>query len=204
MAESLAKRARTAAPEASVSTLALPTLGTIYALTVGIDGTVFVATESALHVITPSAGFVAHLAGSRSETGCVDGEGLDTRFNDPRGLAVASDGSLLVAETGNRRLRRVSPHGTVWTVAGGKRGFADGMGTAARFNLPWGIVVDGHGTIYVNDFGNCIRKVLPADWTVSTLCGKNEGFRCRWGGCGGALPFPSWIGARHGWQSDHR
>jgi len=122
MAESLAKRARTAAPEASVSTLALPTLGTIYALTVGIDGTVFVATESALYVITPSAGFVAHLAGSRSETGCVDGEGLDTRFNDPRGLAVASDGSLLVAETGNRRLRRVSPHGTVWTVAGGKRG----------------------------------------------------------------------------------
>jgi len=132
MAESLAKRARTAALEARVSTLALPMLGTIYALTVDIDGTVFVATTSALYVIAPSAGFVANLAGSRSERGCVDGGGLDALFNDPHGCAVASDGSLLVADTGNHRLRRVTPHGTVSTVAGGEGGFADGMGTAAR------------------------------------------------------------------------
>jgi len=48
MAESQAKRARPAALEARVSTMALPTLGIIYELTVGVDSTVFVATISAL------------------------------------------------------------------------------------------------------------------------------------------------------------
>jgi len=143
---------------------------------------------SALFVLT-QVGFVFHLAGSRSHTGYLDGEGPDARFDNPRGLAVASDGSLLVADTKNNRLRRVSPHGTVSTVAGGEEvvhagvlgsghrcgGFADGVGTAARFNWPYGIVVDAHGIIYVSDYRNhCIRKVTPADWTVSTLCGKNE------------------------------
>jgi len=129
-----------------------------------LDGTVFVATQSALHVITPSAGFVLHLAGSRSETGYTDGEGQDARFNQPFGLAVASDGSLLVADTGNHRLRCVTPHGTVLTVAGGGEGFADGVGTSARFNCPWGIVVDAYSTIYVSDcYNRCIRKVMPSD-----------------------------------------
>ena len=181
MAEAQAKRARPAALEARVSTLALPAIGKINALAIGIDGTVFVATDSAIYVLSP-AGFVALFAGSRSETretGYQDGEGPDARFDSPRGLAVASDGSLLVADTKNHRLRRVTPHGTVSTVAGGERGFADGVGTAVCFYYPWGIVVDGHGTIYVSDYGNeCIRKVTPSDWTVSTLCcvGTHAGF----------------------------
>ena len=104
-----------------MSTLALPTLGTICALTVSIDGTVCVATQSALYVITPSAGFVLHLAGSRSETGYTDGEGQDARFNQPRGLAVASDASLLVVDAHNHRLRRVTQDGTVSTSPGGGR-----------------------------------------------------------------------------------
>jgi len=114
-------------------------------------------------------------AGSEDRTGYKDGQGSKARFHEPRGLAVASDGSLLVADSGNNRLRRVTPHGTVSTVAGEERGFADGVGTVARFSTPRGIVMDGHGTIYVSDFHNgCIRKVTPADWTVLTLCGNKE------------------------------
>jgi len=74
-------------------------LGEIHALTVAMDGAVFVATASALYIISTLAGFVGHLAGSHSETGYADGEGIDARFNHPSGLAVASDGSLLVADT---------------------------------------------------------------------------------------------------------
>jgi len=154
----------------------MPIVGIINALAVGIDGTVFVATDSALYVLSP-AGVVSLHAGSRSETGYQDGEGPDARFCAPRSIVVASDGSLLVADTENHCLRRVTLHGTVSTVAGGdaddfENDFADGVGTAARFSYPWGIVVDGLGTIYVSDYGNeCIRKVTPSDWTVSTLCG---------------------------------
>ena len=46
------------------------------------------------------------------------------------------------------------------------------MGKAARFHRPIGIDVDGQGLIYIADtFNHCIRRVQPADGTVSTLCG---------------------------------
>jgi len=80
MAEAQAKRARPAALEARVSTLALPTIGKINALAVGIDGTVFVATDSALYILSP-AGFVSLHAGSRVKTGYQDGNGPDACFH---------------------------------------------------------------------------------------------------------------------------
>jgi len=79
----IAGQARAPSLEARVSTLGPPTLGEIHALTVAIDGTVFVATASALYIISTLAGFVGHLAGSRSETGYADGEGADALFNHP-------------------------------------------------------------------------------------------------------------------------
>jgi len=66
------------------------------------------------------------------------------------------------------------------------------VGTAARFSTPWGIVMDGHCTIYVSDFHNgCIRKVTPAGLTVSTLCGNKE-----WGFADGAAAAV-WSGKGH-------
>ena len=60
------KRARPAALEGRVWTLALPSLGTIRGIAVATDGTIFVSTESALFSI--SKGRLAHIAGSRSQT----------------------------------------------------------------------------------------------------------------------------------------
>ena len=168
------KRARPAALEGRVWTLALPSLGKIRGIAVATDGTIFVATNSALFSI--SKGRLAHIAGSRRETGYKDGQGDKARFDWPTGLAVMADGSLLVADCCNNRLRQVSLDGTVTTVAGsGQSGHSDGTGTAARFSYPFGVVVDRHGTIFVSDQLNyCIRKVTPGSWAVSTLCGSKE------------------------------
>ena len=89
-------------------------------------------------------------------------------------------GSVLVSDSDNHSVRRVSPHGQVTTVAGnGALGFADGVGDAARFTHPNGIEVDRQGLIYVADTNNhCIRTVQPADGTVSTLCGKGKEAGC--------------------------
>ena len=80
MAEAHAKRTRPAALDVRVSTLALPTIGKINSLAVGIDCTVFVATVSALYILL-SAGFVSLHAGSRVKTGYQDGNGPDACFH---------------------------------------------------------------------------------------------------------------------------
>jgi len=57
------------------------------------------------------------------------------RFNQPRGMAMDVDGSLLIADTWNHSIRHVAPSGVVSTIAGnGEAGYSDASGNAARFN----------------------------------------------------------------------
>jgi len=67
----------------------------------------------------------------------------------------------------------VDASGTVTTLAGvaGVGGYFDGAGTAALFNQPTGLVVDGSGNVYVADTGNDIIRVVASDGTVRTLAG---------------------------------
>src|SRR5690606_6133489 len=76
------------------------------------------------------------------------------------------------------RIRAIAPDGRVSTVAGGERGFADGAGTAARFDSPSGLAIDAAGILYVADTGNnAIRRIAPGG-IVSTLAGDGvAGYR---------------------------
>jgi len=120
-----------------------------------------------------AAGAVSTLAGSSSSHGSVDGVGSAARFSTLQGIALKSDGSYFVADSANHTIRQVMADGTVTTFAGspGNAGWADGAGSAARFNDPEGIAVDASGTVYVADtMNNLIRKITPAG-IVSTLAG---------------------------------
>lgn len=69
-----------------------------------------------------------------------------------------------MADTGNNLLRRITRAGVVSTLAGqaGATGAQNGIGSAARFKQPYGVVVDADGIVYVADtFNNLIRKVVP-------------------------------------------
>ncbi|HKW31169.1 MAG TPA: hypothetical protein VJT54_17725 [Verrucomicrobiae bacterium] len=116
------------------------------------------------------------LAGSAS-IGSADGTGAAARFSGPSGVAVDSQGNLYVTDSGNNTIRKITPAGTVTTIAGqiGVKGSADGTGTNASFNLPTGIAVDINGNLYVADeFNDTIRKITPVgtNWMVSTLAGQ--------------------------------
>ena len=75
--------------------------------------------------VTPD-GEVSTLAGT-IESGFADGKGDQARFRIAVGLAVDSKGNVYVADSGNRRIRKVTPEGIVTTIAGsGKEGTADG------------------------------------------------------------------------------
>lgn len=104
--------------------------------------------------------------------GIRDGDSGRARFSEPFGVAVAADGTIYIADAGEAdRIRRISPDGSVFTVAGGGPGFVDGVGEAARFSTPSGLVTDTSGTLFVADTGNnAIRRVNP-DGRVSTYAG---------------------------------
>ena len=116
-------------------------------------------------------GRVSTLAGSGTE-GFKDGVAGEAQFCEPSGVAVAGDGSVVVVDTGNARIRRISPEGLVSTLAGsGEEGFKDGPAAEAQFNYPGGVAFDGEENLLVIDPANArIRKVSP-DGQVSTLAG---------------------------------
>ena len=119
--------------------------------------------------ITP-AGVVDLFAGIADTAGSADtdrddeGNPVVAKFNSPSGVAVDSDGSFYVADTGNHLIRKITITGavaTVTTLAGsGTAGADNDDGTAAQFRYPEGVAVDSSGILYVADTdNNTIRKI---------------------------------------------
>ncbi|SET34661.1 NHL repeat-containing protein [Natronincola peptidivorans] len=104
--------------------------------------------------------------------GYADGELKTAMFNEPRGLAVAPNGAVLVADTGNHMIRMIY-EGQVYTVAGtGEPGFKDDIAINAQFWNPTDIVIDTVGNLLVSDTRNhTIRKIDTAG-KVTTFAGK--------------------------------
>ncbi len=107
-----------------------------------------------------SSGAVSTLAGNGT-FGFKDGAAASAEFNIPVGLGLDSLGNLYVSDYGNNRIRKITPSGTVSTLAGnGTAGFADGAAASAEFKSPYGIAVDPHGNVYVADYyNNRVRKI---------------------------------------------
>ena len=99
---------------------------------------------------------------------------LAAGFTSPVGIAVDASGNVYITDQGNNVVDEISPAGVVTTVAGsGAQGSTNGTGTAATFNNPHGIAVDGFGNLYVADYGNLIRKIAPGG-VVTTLAGSGS------------------------------
>lgn len=132
------------------------------------SGNVYVATRHSIRKVS-AAGVVTTFAGS-TFPGSAD---FPPQFFQPSGLAVDSSGNIYVADSLNHTVRKITPGGSVITLAGlaGNRGSVDGTGTSARFGELTGVAVDGAGTVYVADRDNqTIRKVTKTG-VVTTLAG---------------------------------
>ena len=141
------------------------------------SGTVFVADYQTIRKITAGGG-VTTLAGTVGGYGSADGTGSDARFGRPFGVAVDGSGNVFVADVimediNNGTIRKISPGGAVTSLAGGalSRGSADGVGSAASFQLPMGIAVDGSGILFVADWGNGTIRKITAAGVVTTFAG---------------------------------
>jgi sugar lactone lactonase YvrE len=111
--------------------------------------------NSRIRKVVAATGVVTTLAGSGTE-GFANGPGTAAQFNSPHGVACDGNGDVYVADRDNHRIRKVvAATGVVTTLAGsGTIGFADGPGTAARFNYPSGVACDASGIVYVADRNN--------------------------------------------------
>jgi sugar lactone lactonase YvrE len=120
-----------------------------------------------------ASGAVSTFAGILGVGGSTDGQGAAARFLSPSGLARDDAGNLFVTDAQMHVVRKITPDGTVTTIAGfaSLAGSADGTGSAARFRNPSGIAVAGDGTLFVADTNNfTIRKITPQG-VVTTIAG---------------------------------
>lgn len=133
-----------------------------YGIAIDSTGTLVVA-DSENHVIRSitKTGAVSTLAGAVGVPGSSDGALANARFYGPRGVAVDAYRNIYVLDTKNHTIRLISSAGLVRTVAGnaGISGSVNGLGSAARFNEPVGITVQGGGWVYVTErHSHAIRK----------------------------------------------
>jgi DNA-binding beta-propeller fold protein YncE len=104
-------------------------------------------------------------SGDRPRNGDGTQEADGAQFNHPNGVAVDAFGNVIVVDTNNHRIRKITREGVVSTLAGsGTRGHLDNHenGLLAEFYKPHGVVIAPDGNIFVTDtFNHRIRKITP-------------------------------------------
>lgn len=143
-------------------------------LALGPDGVLYVS-DTGNHTLrrVTTNGVVTTLAGSAGNADYADGPASAARFNQPLGLAVAPDGTVFVADSGNHLIRVIATNGTVSVLAGNPETFgsADGTGTNAFFNNPVGLALAPDGSLFVSDANNFTLRRVTATGVVTTIAG---------------------------------
>jgi DNA-binding beta-propeller fold protein YncE len=158
-----------------------------YMLTSGLaidgSGSLFVADtwNNLIRHITPDGSVTTFAGGGGlggTASGHADGSGVLATFNRPGGIAIGASGSLIIADSENHLIRKITAGGEVTTLAGGggaggvASGNFDGDGIVATFYKPYGVAVDPlSGSIYVTDaYNNLVRKVVVPFLPILPAC----------------------------------
>ena len=156
-----------------------------YSVAIDATGNIYFADSqnNAIRLITKFTGKIATLAGLGPDNGGYTGDGnpaVLAKLNSPQGIAVAGNGDVYIADTGNNVIRKISG-GVISTVAGtGEEGYTGDNGPAvnATFTSLKGLAVDAENNLYVADSGNnVIRMISNTDGIISTVAGNgNAGY----------------------------
>jgi sugar lactone lactonase YvrE len=149
-----------------------------YGVSVDLHGNVYVADQRNNRVRKITAdGTISTIAGNGKRA--FEGDGgpaVVAALAGPDATVSDADGNLYLADSGNHRVRKVSPDGIITTFAGTEQGYAGDGGPAvgAKLNLPAALALDNKGSLFIGAFRNhVVRKVSP-DGVIQTVAGTGE------------------------------
>lgn len=142
----------------------------------------------AMAQITPTY-TISTFAGNYTSGFSGDGSGASSgQLASPFAAAVDKSGNVYIADQFNNRIRKVTPGGTISTVAGNGTSGYTGDGSAAtsgELSNPEGVALDSSGNLYISDTSNCVIRKVTTSGTISTVAG-NFTTGCGYTGDGGA------------------
>jgi trimeric autotransporter adhesin len=166
------------------------------AIAVDASGNIYIADRNnhVIRMVAKSTGIITTVAGNGMEGYSGDGgQATVAQLKSPQGVAADIYGNIYIADSGNRRVRKVTRRtGIITTVAGSGRSDFSGDGgqaTLAQLDHPQSIAVDAHGNVYISDTGHRrIRIVTKSTGIITTVAGNGkQGFR---GDGGQAISLP--------------
>jgi len=169
-------------------------LGGPMGVAIGDDGSLYISEVLGNYIrkVSPQ-GIIMTIAGNGRKGYSGDGgPATKARLNLPTDIALGADGSVYVAEMMNNRVRKVSPSGTISTVAGDgwtdKRGWGrfkgdGGDATKASLHWPTGVAVGGNGSLYIADMQSYRVRRVGSNGLIATVAGNG---RRGYSGDGGA------------------
>ena len=143
------------------------------------NGNIYVADKgnNLVEKITPG-GTLSIIAGNGTRGVPTAGPALSSSLKDPFGVAVDSSGNVYIANQGNSTIEKVTPDGTLSTVAGtGTAGTPTaGPATSSNLNTPYDVEVDADNNLFILDSNNnLIEKVTPGG-TLSIIAGTGTAY----------------------------
>ncbi|MGD0869192.1 MAG: IPT/TIG domain-containing protein [Bryobacteraceae bacterium] len=145
-------------------------------IAVDANGGIYIADTQNARVRKITNGTINTVAGSGTAGfGGDSGAATSAQLNIPAGLAVDGAGNLYIADFSNNRVRKVTPGGTITTLAGnGLEGYSGdgGPATGAQLATPVGLATDSSGNVYIADTGNNAVRVVNSSGIVSTVAGN--------------------------------
>lgn len=150
------------------------------------DGSIILSAWHNSMVMRISDGELSRMCGTGARSYNGDGQhALDTHLDLPAATVLLPDGTHVISDQANQRLRHVDESGTVSTIAGiGEQGYSGDGGPAvdAEINLPTdqrappagGLDVDDEGNLYLADSQNHVVRKIDTDGIITTIAGTGE------------------------------
>lgn len=141
-------------------------------LAVAPNGSIYVA-DSANHAIRLITGDGVITVAGNGTPGFADGDSSISQLRNPRGIEFLDDTTLVIADSGNNRIRSLNiATNELTTLAGdGRIAISDGPALDASFQNPTDVEVANNGSVFVTDMLNHVVRVIARDGRVYTLAG---------------------------------